>query len=252
MLKALSQSKDRGVRKMAVDGLIKMAEQSRVRVRQILDDPEQPWFLHRNALLILGHIGHGQEDKDRVRKFLRAREGRLREEALSAAVRLEGPAAEPLALAAITDPDAKMQRRALAALANFVPPSLDTISRLTAMLAAPVPKNRDEAAKQEKKTALVARALGTVNGLDDYGPIEAALVAAVRERVKKSGLLSRLRKTMEDEDDPWVAMAAVDSLAKVGGRAALECLAAIGEDQGELSKKSREAEGKIKARLDRT
>jgi len=156
-------------------------------------------------------------------------------------------------LAAITDPEAKMQRRALAALANFSPPSPQTVARLTEMLSAPVPKNRDEASRQEKKTALVARALGSINGLADYSAVEAALVAAVRERtLKKGGLLNRIRKTMEEVDEPWVAMAAVDSLAKVGGKTALDCLAAIGDDQGELSSKAREAEAKIKARMDQT
>jgi HEAT repeat protein len=250
MLKALTDSKDRRVRKMAIDGLCKLGELARPLVRKLSDDSALPWFVNRNAVLILGHIGQGKEDRDRIRRMLRHKEARVREEALNAVVRLEGPAAEPLVVAGITDPDAKMQRRALAVLANFQPPSPQTISRLLEMLAAPVAKNRDEATAQEKKTSLVARALGAVTGLSNSAPIESALIAAVSERVlKKSGLFSRLRRTMEDEDEPWVALAAIDSLARIGGPQSLELLGRIGDDQPEeVVKKAREAETRIKSR----
>ena len=252
MLKALTDSKDRRVRKMAIEGLVKLGDLARPRLRQFLDDSTQLWFVHRNAVLILGHIGQGQEDRDRLRRFFRHRESRIREESLNAVVKLEGAAAEPLVVAGITDPELKMQRRALAALANFQPPSPQTITRLLEMLAVPLSKNRDETQAQEKKTTLVARALGAVTGLSDYAPVEQGLMDAVAGRVlKKSGLLNRLRRTMEEEDEPWVALAAIDSLGRIGGAQSLQFLARIGDDQEDVSSKAREAEAKIRARLEK-
>jgi len=249
LLKVMIESKDRGVRKMAVDGLVKAAELSRPRVLQILLEGARPWFVHRNALLVLSYIGEGPGDRERVRSYLTHREPRLREEALHAVVRLEGAAAEPLVLAALNDPNVKVRRRAVASLGMIQPPSANTVKKLLEMLAAPPPKGKEEAKAYEQKTAMVARALGALAGLKDYEPIEQALIAAARERLaKKAGLLRRIRSKMEDEDEPWVAIAAAESLGRIGGHSSLMFLATIGDDQDELSKKAREAEEKLRTR----
>ena len=63
---ALVESKDRGVRKLAVESLVKQGERALPRVRELLDDGARVWFLHRNALLILGQIGQGLLELDLI------------------------------------------------------------------------------------------------------------------------------------------------------------------------------------------
>jgi HEAT repeat protein len=251
MIKVLADSQDRGVRKPAVETLINMGDLARQRIRALLDDSRSPWFIHRNALLIIGQIFRGDEDRDRARKYLRHPNPRIREETLTTILRIEGRNAEPAILAALDDPDQKVQRRALGCLAFFQPPSPETIDRLLAIVKIPRPKDKEEAQEQEHRAARMVRALGAVTGLADAAGLERGLIAAARERMgKKAGFLRRLRKTVvEDEEEPVVVLAVFETLARIGGEPALAFLREVPDDDGRLAKKAREAEAKINVRL---
>jgi HEAT repeat protein len=134
LIKVLGESEDRGVRKSAVDTLIRKGQMARSRVRQILDDPQQPWFLQRNALIVLGHVGVAEDDGERAKRLLRHSKPKLREEALNALMRLVGREAEPLVIAALRDRDKRVQRRAAASLGFFKPLSETSVNNILDMI----------------------------------------------------------------------------------------------------------------------
>ena len=73
------------------DALIQQGEMSRRWVLNALGNPDQSWYLLRNALMILRFVGKGREGIDRARSFISHAHPRVRDEAL-----LTGPEAAAL------------------------------------------------------------------------------------------------------------------------------------------------------------
>lgn len=250
LIKVLAESNDRGVRKAALDILIQMSDLSRNRIREILDDQSAVWFLQRNALLVLGQIGDPANDLKRAQKFLKNPQPRLREEALNTLLRLSGKNAEPSILAALDDKDLKVQRRALALIALIPPPSAAFASKILALLAQDKPKDKDEATAQEQKLAQVIRQVGQMPNLPKLPEIEAALLALYEKRAPKTGLFSRLKKSLEGEEQSPILPATLDTLAHIGSGKALPLLQALAAQESPLAKKAEEALNSIKLRTD--
>jgi hypothetical protein len=80
--KVLSDCDNRQARKAATDALIKQGEMACQWVLKALSNPEQPWYLLRNALMILRFVGKGQKGIDRARNFMSYAHPRVRDEAL--------------------------------------------------------------------------------------------------------------------------------------------------------------------------
>ena len=249
LVQVLAKSENRTVRKAAVDSLIKMSDLARARVRAILDDSHQVWYVERNALLILSQIGREEEDQKRGRRFLKHPHARVREEALNAVLRLEGRKAEPLILAAIEDKDLKVQRRALACLSLLQPPSQTTAQKILAMLKSPSPKEKEEQTAFDQKLVAVIRTIANLPDLPLLAEVETALVEMARARTGgKGGFLKRLRKSLEWEEEQVVTPVIAETLGKIGGAKSLPFLEELAEQEGPLSRKAREAANSIKLR----
>ncbi|MCK5205430.1 MAG: HEAT repeat domain-containing protein, partial [Desulfobacterales bacterium] len=117
--KVLSDCDNRQARKAATDALIKQGEMARQWVLKALSNPEQPWYLLRNALMILRFVDKGQKGIDRARNFVSYAHPRVRDEALHTLLALKAPDAEQIVIDALDDPDDKVLWRATTALAEL-------------------------------------------------------------------------------------------------------------------------------------
>jgi len=251
LILALSEAEDRGTRKAAVESLVKMGDLARRNIRQILDDPTQPWYVHRNAILIMGYIGQEDEDKERGRRFLRHSNPRLREEGLNTVLRLEGKAAEQAVLSLLGDPDQKVQRRAVSSLALLRPISPGAQKALLDMVVETPPKEREKARPHERKIAQLLRTLGNMSDLPDTAAAEQVFLEVAKNRAaaRKGGILGRIKKTFEEEDEPVVLYAALDALGKIGGEQSAKFLDSMAGEESEAGKKAAEAADRLKLRL---
>jgi len=99
----LSDSEDRGARKNAMDALTKKGDLVRDWIFKVLDDPEQKWFLIRNALMLLGHVGKNEKDIEHARKLLHNEHSMVRDEALNVVAHYRKTAQLIRALGGIND-----------------------------------------------------------------------------------------------------------------------------------------------------
>ena len=126
--KVLSETENRQARKFATDALIRQGELARQWVIKALGNPDQPWYLLRNTLMILRFVGKGEKAIERARQFISHEHPRVRDEALHTFLTLKAPDAEQIVIDAIEDPDDKVQWRATAALSEFAPLSETSVS----------------------------------------------------------------------------------------------------------------------------
>lgn len=249
LIKVLGAAEDKGVRKAAVDALIRLKEPALKRVRDILDDPGQVWFVQRNALLILGQLGGGEEDSKRTRKFLRHPKPRLREEALATLFKLEGKGAEQVALLALEDADPKVQRRAVTGLGTLQPLSDSTMRIILEKMKQPLPKAREEVGPHEKSLAQLVRMVGTLTSFPDRDQVEEALIELAKDRVAaKKGFLKKLKRTFEEDDDPVVIIASMEAIGKLGGQKSMEFLEGVADDESDIGKRAAETLNRMKTR----
>ncbi len=252
LIKILSESQDRAVRRSAVESLIQMGDLSRRRVRELLDDPAQVWYVQRNALVILGHIGRGDEDAERVKRFLKNSQPRLREEALSAMLRLAGRAAEQEVINALEDDDTRVQRRAMASLSLIQPISEENMNALLSRISEERPKEREQARAHDLKLAQLIRTIGGMQGLPETDRVESTLLDVVSQRAegRLKGILKKLKKTFEEDEEPVVLLAAVEVLGKMGGPDSLELLEKLSRQEDAVGKKAAEAADKLRLRTE--
>jgi hypothetical protein len=117
--KVLTDCENRQARKAATDALIQKGELAQKWVLKALTNPELPWYLLRNALMILRFVGKGQKAVDRARNFASHAHPRVRDEALHTLLTLKAGDAEQLVLNALGDPDDKVLWRATSALGEL-------------------------------------------------------------------------------------------------------------------------------------
>ncbi len=252
MGEVLLRSEDRGVRKTAVESLVRMKEKSLQWVRSVLDDSAQPWYLQRNAVLILSRIGQADEDKKRARMFLTHSRPRLREEALSTVLRLEGRAAERAVFNALDDKDRKVQGRAASSLTVLQPLSDSAVEEILKRLRGQLPKDKEQAKEEAKKMAPLIRALANLTDLPRFDEIEDSLIELLRSQTAgaKKGLFKRLRNVFEDEDEPILLQALVDCLGRIGTEKSLQAIEPLQEQEGNMGNRARQAADKISLRLE--
>ncbi|HUT55013.1 MAG TPA: hypothetical protein VM658_16605 [bacterium] len=249
LAKVLSVSEVRSARKNAVDTLVKIGAPALERVRKILDDPVQAWFLQRNALLIISMIGGGEDDIKRARRFLRHSKPQLREEALNSLVRFEGKAAESALIAALDDSDRRTVRRALAGLSLIQPLSEAAIKGMLTRITSEPGKTRETPKDHEDKIALLIRSIGTMPDPPLLAEIESTLIEVGEKRwKKKGGILKKLRRTLEEEDAPVVLLAVVEALGRLGGPGSAKLLEAVAKDDSPLGAKAKEAANRLQLR----
>jgi HEAT repeat protein len=259
MVQVLSESKDRWVRKGAIDALIRMGAPARKHIRAILDDPGQPWALQRSALFILSQLAlppagappagaepaAEKEDQARFERFLSHSQPQLREEAAVSLFRLLGPRAVPKLTAAMDDPDPRVRRRALACLAALPTLPADLAGRVASHLRPEEGKTEEDMVKVQAAKVLAQLGNVPVNADEDAEAVLLSLLGAGAGWAKK--LLSKFRE--ETGESEAVKLVALDTLGKIGTEKSLSLLERLAKTAaGQLLAKIQETQKQIELR----
>ena len=214
--RVLSDCDDRAARRDATDFLIKKGDMARRWVLKVLDDPKQPWFLQRNALMILRYVGKGDRDVDRARKFLGNTHPRLRDEALNTVLTLKASDAEQLVIEAINDPDDKVRWRATSALTELSPLRDSSVEQILKIINTQPPEEKEEALKHIRKVSQLITSLSVLEGLRNLVLVEDTLLdIAQKASEQKKGIFQRLKKSNEADKTP-ILSATIAALGKIG------------------------------------
>ena len=214
--KILSECDDRGARKEATDMLIKTGDRARSWVLKVLDDAKQPWYLQRNALMILRHVAKQEGDINRARRLVGHSHPRIRDEALNTLIALKATDAEQIVIAALNDPDDKVRWRATAALSELSPLSAPSIGKILALIKAESPEEKAEALKHARQVSQLIRSLGTLAGIQNLIQLEDSILDIGQNAAgQKKGLLQRFKKS-NAADQSLILSAAIATLGKIG------------------------------------
>jgi len=239
--KVLSDSEDRGARKYAMDALTQKGDLVREWIFKVLDDPKQKWFLLRNALMLLGHVGKNEKDIEHARKLLRHEQPRVRDQALNVVISLKAADAEDIVLTALGDADDKVRWRAMNGLADLSPVSEGSIKKLLGLITVEAPEDKEEAVGHYRKTAQLIRALGGISDIPNGEEAEDTILEMAHQSAEqKKGLLKRIKKS-SDPDQSAILSAAITTLGNIGGpksEAFLDKLAASKSPQAEPAQKA--------------
>ena len=242
--RVLSECDNRQARKFATDALIQQGEKACQWVLKALGNPDQPWYLLRNALMILRFVGKGQQGIDRARSFISHAHPRVRDEALHTLITLKAPDAEKIVIDALEDPDDKVQWRAATALAELAPLSDDSVARIIQTIKTEIPEEEEDAAQHSRKVCNIIRALGSVANIKNIQAVEASLLEIAQLiNEQKKGIFQRLKKTSSPHHTA-ILSAAIITLGKIGtanSEAFLEKVARSKTAQAESASKAIES-----------
>ena len=242
--KVLSECEDRQARKFATDALIQQGEMARIWVLKALGNPDQPWYLLRNTLMILRFVGKGEKGIERARQFISHEHPRVRDEALHTFLALKAPDAEQIVVDAIEDPDDKVQWRATSALAELAPLSDASVARITQIIKTEIPEDDQAAAQHSRKVCNIIRTLGTVINIKNIQAVEESLLEIAKMiNGQKKGILKRLKKSASPHQTA-ILSAAIATLGKIGtvnSEAFLKKIAGSKTAQAEAARKAVES-----------
>ena len=242
--KVLSETENRQARKFATDALIQQGEMARLWVLKALGNPDQPWYLLRNTLMILRFVGKGQKEIERARQFISHEHPRVRDEALHTFLTLKPPDAQQIVVDALEDPDDKVQWRATAALSELAPLSETSIARIIEMIKTEIPQEEEAAAQHSRKVCNIIRTLGTVINIKNIQAVEESLLEIVQMiNGQKKGILKRLKKSASPHHTA-ILSAAIATLGKIGtvnSEAFLKKMASTKTAQAEAARKAVES-----------
>ena len=239
--KILSDSDNRSARKAAMEALIKKGDLSRNWILKVLDDPQQKWFLKRNALMLLSYVGKNEDEIDRARRHAAHEHPRVRDEAINVLVQLKAKGIEPLVIAALNDHDDKVRWRAMNAIGEISPFSQESIQGLLTIIKSEPPEGKQAAIRHYHKVAQLIRAIGVMKGTAEVDAVEDCILEATQKATgPKKGLLNRLKKST-DADPALVLSDGINTLGKIGtakSETFLENLAAGKSPQAEAAQKA--------------
>ena len=242
--KVLSECEDRQARKFATDALIKQGEMARLWVLKALENPDQPWYLLRNTLMILRFVGKGQQGIERARHFISHEHPRVRDEALHTFLSLKAPDAEQIVIDALEDPDDKVQWRATSALSELGPLSEASVNRIIQVIKSEIPEEEEAAAQHSRKICNIIRTLGAVTNIKNIQAVEESLLEIARMiNRRKTGILQRLKKSSTPHHTA-ILSAAIATLGKIGtanSEAFLKKIAGAKTAQAEAARKAIES-----------
>ena len=242
--KVLTDCENRQARKTAMDALIQKGELAQKWVLKALTSAELPWYLLRNALMILRFVGKGQKAVDQVRSFASHSHPRVRDEALHTLLALNAGDAEQLVLSALDDPDDKVLWRATNALSELTPLSETSVAKLIQMIKTEIPEEPQAATKHVRKVSNIIRAMGTMVNIKNIQAIEEVILdTAQMIDGQNKGILKRLKKSSSPHQKS-ILSAAIATLAKIGtskSEAFLDKLASGKTPQAEPARKAAES-----------
>lgn len=215
--KMLADSNDREVRKLSYKKMVSKGDQARKWAINVLDDTARPWFIHRNAMMILGKVSDSEEDFSCVRKFLGHSNPKMREEVLNLSVSLKPHDGESLVLEALNDEDPKVRWRAMRIFPEFAPISESTMNELLNMIMLPIPKNDEAADRHIKKTVHI---ISTINAMT-FIPVSRKVETEILELLEsfsggKKSLWKKVKRAVGNDHETPLLKVAIPLLGKIG------------------------------------
>ena len=245
----LSDSNNRDVRKKSFDMMKSKGMRAREWAMDALSDVKRPWYLHRNAMMIIAHVSDSEEDFPVVRNFLAHSNPKLREEALNIAVALKPHDAETILLNAIHDSDPKVRWRAMRSLPDFSPISESSMNELLSIVARPVPKETADGEKHIHQVVQIISAINAMTYIPMSRKVEAEILAVLQPITEgKKSLWHRIKKGVASQDELPILKAAIPLLGRIGGSRSGNELKKIGRFHPDLASLSDKAVAQIKTR----
>jgi len=215
--KMLADSSDREVRKRSYEKMISKGDQARNWALNVLDDTSRPWFIHRNAMMILGKVSNKEEDFSCVRKFLKHSNPKIREEVLKLSVSLKPHDGESLVLKALADEDAKVRWRAMRTFPEFTPISESTMNELLNMITQPIPQNDEAADKHVKKMVHIITTINAMTFIPISRQVETEILALLKSfSGGKKSLWNKVKRAVGYDHETPLLKAAIPLLGKIG------------------------------------
>ncbi|MBS0013308.1 MAG: HEAT repeat domain-containing protein, partial [Desulfobacterales bacterium] len=216
--KILSETSDRKLRARVVDRLASLAEDARKWVIDVLSDSDLPWYIHRNALMILRQVSTDAADARLAEAFLNHDHPRLRLEALGAIVALKPPNAERHVTELLSDPDSRVSWRAMKAITELPVKKADTIDQILDQITDVPLDHLKEASSGLKQAAALMTALAALPDISASTRLESQIL----EWIQPMGTggkkrLSLLKRNSQAQAEIYVLKAAIGLLGKVGG-----------------------------------
>jgi HEAT repeat protein len=218
MSRVLAESKKKEIRKTAVESMIRVGELSRRWALRVLANKNHPWYLHRNALMIMKFVSRQSEDFETIRIFCIHENPKVREEVIGLVVGLRPSDAETLIIDFLDDPEARVRWRALRVLSDLSPISGHAMNKIIGVMTAPIPRKKHAAAEHKKK---IANLISAVNGMPEIPNtlrMEAEILTLIEGLADqdKGSVLSFFKKGSLAEEDAGVIRAALPLLARIG------------------------------------
>ena len=254
LIDVLMSSDNRSVRKTAVNTLIEMGDVAFNAIIAILEDANNPWYLHRNALVVLAQLGNPKAI-DMVTRLLAHSNPRVREEALATLVALQGESTEPKIARALADPDVSVRRRAVSCIGKLRLHSSRIVQDLVEILSQDDGKDPDERQKiiRLKVEAINSlAAIGNISVDQDSRVEDLFLDLLLSEKKWSKKLFKKVRLSSGDEEqETAIQDAALRGLWKIGTRKVVKGLEAFAEkSEKSMALKAKEAIKQIRSRGD--
>lgn len=232
----LCESKDRNLRGQVTDLLLQRPLETRQWVIGVLNNAKHPWFVYRNAILILRDVGTDPADADLVRVFLEDGHPRLRLEALSTMVHLRPADVEELIIDRIMDSDNRVNWRAVKAIAELPEISESGMKTLLSMITADMPEPSDAAADHVKHVARLITAIQGLPHIPNPGKVEEKILAfAKRFAVTEKKWHRLLMRSRSSEEEILSLKTVVPLLGRIGRSPSVQFLTQMVLSYPELS-----------------
>lgn len=216
--KMLIDSNDREIRKLSYEMMINKGEQARKWAAGMLEDAGRPWFIHRNAMMILAKVSDKEADFANIRKFIGHSNPKIREELLNAVIALKPPDGEFIVAESINDDDPKVRWRALRALQHFSPVSEETMQKLLNIITLPLPKNHDKAENHINKTVHIISAINAMPSVSISRKMETEILELLDSfSGGKKSIWNKVKRVVGNDYETPVLKVAIPLLGKIGG-----------------------------------
>jgi hypothetical protein len=213
----LSDSDNRDVRKLSFDMLMKKGIQAKKWSVSILQDMSRPWYIHRNALMILGKVGYSEDDFAYIRQFLDHSNPKIREEGIKAAVALKPHDGESIILKAINDEDPKVSWRAMRSLPEFAPISESTMNTLLNIISQTKHDDKASAEKHMSQTVHIITAINAMPHIPFSRKVETEIIELLKSISGESkSIWHRVKKAIGSNHETPLLKVAIPLLGKIG------------------------------------
>ncbi len=218
--RVLYETRDRAIRGQIVTTLTRKPEEARRWSLGILIAADHPWFVYRNALMILRQVSADPADAERVMPFLSYGHSRVRLEAINAILELKPREAENLIINCLRDMDDRVSWRAMKAMAELPEVSEGGIHDILAMIDADIKEGSGGSSGHLKHAARLVTAIYGLPNIANPAEVESRIIELVHPLAFKEKKWQRFLKAVPgSEEEIRLLKAVIFLLGRIGGNA---------------------------------